>query len=65
MASINNFCNDTVKLIESITDGLTARIESIMAEDKIKEVMSELKQQSAELIEQNTELEMQKNNLMK
>lgn len=63
LASINTFGDNVINLIENIADGLTARIESIMAENKVKEFMTELEQQSAELIEQNTELEMQKEQL--
>lgn len=63
LASITMFEDNVVNLIESIVDGFTARIESIISENKVKEFMAELEQQSAELMEQNTELEMQKKQL--
>ncbi|MCS5423090.1 MULTISPECIES: response regulator [Psychrilyobacter] len=63
LASINTFGDNAVNLIENIADGLTARIESIISENKVKEFMTELEQQSAELVEQNTKLEMQKKQL--
>lgn len=63
LASINIFGENVIKLIENIVDGFTARIESIISENKVNEFMKELEQQSAELMEQNTELEMQKKQL--
>jgi len=63
LASMNTFGDNVLHLIENITDGLTARIEAIMSEERVKEFMVELEQKSAELVEQNTELEMQKRQL--
>jgi signal transduction histidine kinase/CheY-like chemotaxis protein/CHASE3 domain sensor protein len=77
IANISKYDSQSLKLIENIQDTLSARIEGILAYQKIKEFTakleiqntelesqkSELSAQSSELIEQNTELEIQKNQL--
>jgi len=77
LASLNVFTNQSVQLIDDISDTMNARIEGILAYRLIKEFSkkmefqnreletqkTELQSQSAELIEQNTELEMQKKQL--
>jgi len=63
LISINAFDDNVVDLIENISDGLTSRIESIISENKVKEFMAKLEKKSSELVEQNTELEIQKQQL--
>ncbi|MFZ4401753.1 MAG: response regulator [Bacteroidales bacterium] len=74
LASLKSFTEESVQLIEDITDTLNSRIEGILAYRMIKDFSkkmelqnreletqkTELSSQSAELMEQNTELEMQK-----
>ena len=77
LASVNKYDDHAIRLIENILITLSARIEGILAYQKIIEFSKkmenqnreleaqkiELTSQSAELMEQNTELEMQKNQL--
>ena len=77
LASIHNFNNETVLIIDSILSAMSARIDGILAYQKniefskklemqnseLEAQKTELSRQSAELIEQNTELEMQKKQL--
>lgn len=62
-ATIANFTKENIRLLENITDGLTSRMESIFADNKVREFMIELEQKSIELTNQNTELEIQKEQL--
>lgn len=77
MATVTGFNSETMDFIENISFAMNARIQSILAYAKIKEIMEELEKQNfelsanktelsaqtAELMQQNTELEMQKNQL--
>lgn len=77
LASMNSYTRQSMLLVEHIHDTLSARIDGIIAYQKIKDFSEkletqnreleaqkiELVSQSAELMEQNTELEMQKNQL--
>ena len=77
LATINQYNEQTLQLINRIFDTLNARVEGIIAYHKMREFSetlehqnielaaqkSELAAQSAELQAQNTELEMQKNQL--
>jgi len=63
LATIQNFDELAISLIKSAIVPISSRIESILADVKIKEFMTELESQSAELLEQNAELEMQKKQL--
>jgi len=77
LATISKFSPKSIDLIERSIVAMSARIEGIMAYDRIKEYKevleeqnieltthkSELSAQTAELMQQNTELEMQKKEL--
>lgn len=77
LASLNLYNEESIQLIDKILSILCARVEGLLAYDKIKEFSAalehqnheleaqkaEMASQSAELIEQNTELEMQKHQL--
>lgn len=60
LGTIKRFDVTAINLIEKTLDGISARIESILSNEKVKEFIFELEQQSTELLEQNAELEMQK-----
>jgi signal transduction histidine kinase/CheY-like chemotaxis protein/HAMP domain-containing protein len=77
LASVSNYSNQSIQLIDSIFVTLRARVEGIIAYHKMRKFSEQLEQQnselevqktalasqSAELTEQNTELEMQKKQL--
>ncbi|MFC2117357.1 ATP-binding protein [Bacteroidota bacterium] len=77
LASLGLYNNQSIQLVDKILITLSARIEGILAYDKIKEFSTalelqnteleasknELSSQSTELIEQNLELELQKKQL--
>ena len=77
LASVRTYTHESTLLINNILDTLTARIEGVLAYQKMQEFTkkleyqnseleaqkTEMTSQSTELMEQNRELEMQKNQL--
>lgn len=77
LASVRKFSTASAMLIDKILDTMSARVEGILAFQKVRDFSgrlemqyheleaqrTELQSQSSELIEQNTELEMQKRQL--
>ena len=63
VANLHGFSTESIELVETVLDNLTARTEAVLANERINEFVVELEQRSNELVSQNAELELQKKQL--